>query len=77
MANDAQIVAVRGYVSKVWPELGACRSCGWHASLHEYHWLEEDIEEAIDDKSALILPCMRGDESGAFHRGARIDIPLD
>lgn len=60
-------------VEKRWSDIGACQSCGYHASFHEYLIDDYDIENAIEHNNGrLELSCLS--DGGDDHRGVRISL---
>ena len=57
------------YIEDNWDSQGECRSCGWHASLHEHMLEVSDLDELIKD-GKLWLPCQNPEDQGC--RGVTI-----
>lgn len=62
-------------IKTAWDSEGACRSCGHHAALYEYHIDESDIIDALENNGGVLeLMCMSDDDDRSLHRGVRIQI---
>lgn len=69
-----QISNARERLEEKWDSYGECRSCGWHASLHEHGDIpDERIEDALQNGGVLRLTCISKDaDEPEYHRGVYV-----
>jgi hypothetical protein len=66
------VAKARSRLIEQWDELGACRSCGWHALLSEHDVSDSDIADALKGGGILKLSCLSKDQDGSDHKGISI-----
>lgn len=71
--SNVNIKLARQRIEENWDDIGACRSCGFHAMFREHEVADYEIENALNNDGLMELSC-QNEDGGIDHRGIRFNL---
>jgi hypothetical protein len=71
--SNVNVKLARQRIEENWDDIGACRSCGFHALLREHNLDDYEIENALNTDGMIELLC-QNEDGGSDHRGIRFNL---